>query len=286
MKQALLGAAASLGVSAAGFCRARVYDELRGILSENPTAMAAGSVEERVNPFLLLPNAKSVMACLFSYNCGGEDGNLSRYARAADYHITVKSKLSQLEELLKSSGYDARCFCDTGPLCDRYLAYLAGLGFFGRNRALINPVWGSFTFIGYILTDAEIEPDEPLTLSCADCGRCERACPSGALAKGGFCESRCASFLTQKKGALSSFERAIIKKSGFAWGCDVCQNVCPYNKSARLTEISEFRTDLITALTPDMAASGREFKKKYKSRAFSWRGYSIILRNLEILQED
>lgn len=286
MKRILLDAAHSLGISAAGFCRARVYDELRGILAENPTAMASGSPEERINPFLLLASAKSVMVCLFSYNCGNAGGNLSRYARAPDYHITVSNKLSKIEELLQSRGFEALSFCDTGPLCDRYLAYLAGLGFFGRNHALINPVWGSYTFIGYVLTSAEIEPDKPLGITCGECGRCERACPGKALAGGGFCEEHCASYLTQKKGELSPYEREIIKKSGFAWGCDICQEVCPYNKNARTCEIGEFDTNLITSLSSDMAASGREFKRKYKDRAFSWRGYGVILRNLEILQED
>lgn len=285
MKEVLLSAAEKMGIGAAGFCRARVFDELRDVLTHNMTKMASGSIEERINPFLQLCDAKSIMVCLFSYNRGDGDTNLSRYARGMDYHTVVVKRLEKLADILRKQGFSAKCFCDTGLLCDRYLAYCAGLGFFGRNRALINTYLGSYTFIGYILTSAEIPEDTPMDTSCAGCGMCQNACPGGALGDGGFCEEKCASYLTQKKGELSDEERAIIKKSGSAWGCDICQRVCPHNQGVKVTDIAEFNSELIPRLTQDMAKSGREFKKIYAERAFSWRGYGVILRNLKILED-
>lgn len=285
MKKRLIAAAACEKISAVGFCRARIYTELTDRLSTESTPMVSGSIDERINPFLLMPEAKSVVVCLFSYNNGGISTNLSRYARGADYHVVVKNKLERLAGILRGEGYIAGCFCDSAPLADRHLAYLAGLGFFGRNRALINPESGSFVFIGYILTDAALPPDEPLDRTCAGCGACEKICPGGALSGGRFDALKCASYLTQKKGELSAKERGIIKKSGSAWGCDLCQSVCPHNKNVRTTEIGEFKSGLISVLSADMAESGREFKKNFSDRAFSWRGFGVIKRNLEILQE-
>lgn len=286
MKKELLDLAAKQGACAAGFCGARVFDELTDSLLKNPASMAKGSARERVNPFLIMPGAKSIMVCLFSYNNGSKTGNLSCYAFGADYHETLARRMQPICEAIREKGYFAEYLCDNNPLCERYLAYLSGLGFFGRNCMLINPVWGSYTFIGCIITDAEIEPDAPLCRTCAECGECERECPGGAISREGFCEEKCASYLTQKKGELSKDERSIIKKSSFAWGCDICQSVCPHNKAAPRTEIEEFKSELITSLSEDMADSGRDFRRRYKNRAFSWRGFGVILRNLGILREE
>lgn len=285
MKKRLIAMAKDAKISAIGFCGARVYSELADRLSSECTPLVSSELDERINPFRIMPNAKSVVVCIFSYNNGSEGVNLSSYARGSDYHIIVKEKLELLAEILRKEGYAAESFCDSAPLADRYLAYLSGLGFFGKNRALINPEYGSFVFIGYILTDALLPADTPLEESCAECGACVKACPGGALDNGRYDAFKCASYLTQKKGELTVAEREVIKKSGFAWGCDLCQRVCPHNKNVRLTEIDEFKSGLIDALSADMAESAREFKKKFSDRAFSWRGFGVIKRNLEILRE-
>ncbi|MBQ8637328.1 MAG: tRNA epoxyqueuosine(34) reductase QueG [Clostridia bacterium] len=277
--------AAALGISAVGVCRARIFSELRNKLSLD-TPMVPDNIEERINPFLYLPEAKSIIACLFSYHNGGEKSNLSLYARGEDYHLVAERKLKELCSLLESEGYLAKAYCDTGALCDRHLAYLAGLGFVGKNRFLINPEFGSYTFIGYILTDAELEENLPLSTGCIGCEECIRACPGGALTESGLDSSKCASYITQKKGDLTDSEKKIIKKSGSVWGCDICQTVCPHNKTAKLTDIDEFRTNLVESLGFGMAESNRDFKKKYQNRAFSWRGYEVIKRNLKITEED
>lgn len=286
MKSLILSAAGEAKISAVGICSARVWTELEDRL-DGKTPMVTDDRQARLDPFWHLKGAKSVIVCLFSYKPECETkGNLSLYARGEDYHKVVEKKLSVISEILTKHGYKAKTFCDTGDLCDRHLAYMAGLGFFGKNCFLINERYGSYTVIGSILTDAPLEPDKPLDMTCLGCGECIKACPAGALKKDGYDPMRCVSYITQKKGELSDSEREAIKKSGFAWGCDLCQSVCPHNKNAEPTEISEFKQNLIDSLTPDMADSNRQFKKNYQSRAFSWRGFDVIKRNLELFKED
>lgn len=285
MKTKLRQAAAALKISAVGICRARIYTELAGRLTDD-TPMVTAKRDVRINPFLLMPDAKSIVVCLFSYYCGEREGNISLYARAEDYHRVAERKMTALSEVLTEKGYKAECCCDDDPLCDRYLAYLAGLGFFGRNNFLINPDFGSYTFIGYILTDADIDEDAPMQKTCIGCGECIKICPGGALSEVGFDAAKCASYLTQKKGSLSDAERKIIKKSGSAWGCDLCQKACPHNRGIKGTDITEFSESLINSVESSMAQSNREFRRKYADRAFSWRGFDVIKRNLDILEEE
>lgn len=284
MKNKITAAAKSAGIEAVGVCRARVYEELLPFLSTEQTPMTA-DINERINPFLLMSEARSVIVCLFPYFVNGKRSNLSIYAKGKDYHTYVKKRMAAIEKVLCENGFSAMSFSDSAPLVDRYLAYLSGLGFFGKNRALISPVYGSYTFIGYILTDAEIEEDMPMERRCADCGMCIKACPGGALCEKGFDAAFCASYITQKKGELSKKEEEIIQKSGYAWGCDICQSVCPHNKNIPDTSFDEFLSDTIAELTKGMAESNREFKRKFCDRAFSWRGLEVIERNLEILKE-
>lgn len=286
MKDLILSAAQDAKISAVGICSARVWAELSERLGHK-TPMVTDDRQARLDPFLHLEGAKSVIVCLFSYKPECENkGNLSLYARGEDYHKVVEKKLSVIAEILTNHGYRAKTFCDTGDLCDRHLGFLAGLGFFGRNRFLINNKFGSYTVIGSVLTDAELEPDKPLDKTCLNCGRCIEACPSGALGENGYDPMRCVSYITQKKGELSESEQDAIRKSGYVWGCDICQSVCPHNKNAAPTEISEFKENLIDSLTTNMAESNRQFKKEYSRRAFSWRGFDVIKRNLELFKED
>ncbi len=281
MKNKITAAAKEAGIEAVGVCRARVYEELLPFLSAEQTPMSAECVE-RINPFLLMREARSVIVCLFPYFVNDKRTNLSIYAKGKDYHTYVKRRMARIEKVLFENGFSAMSFSDSAALPDRYLAYLSGLGFFGKNRALINPVFGSYTFIGYILTDAEIEEDKPMDENCMGCGKCIKSCPGGALCENGFDVRSCASYITQKKGELSEREEEVIKKSGYAWGCDICQSVCPHNINIPETVLDEFLSDRINELTEGMAESNREFKRKFKDRAFSWRGLDVIERNLKI----
>ncbi len=277
----------SLYIADFGIVRARVFGELSDFLEKcGHTPMTTPDIRRRTDPFLIMPEAKSIIVCLMSYYTGDEKGNLSKYARGEDYHSVMGRALGELAELLKENGYRAEGFCDSGDLNDRYLAYLAGLGFFGKNGFLIHPVYGTYTVIGYIITDCPLDESAPLNSTCINCGECVRRCPGGAIAEdGSFCYEKCASYITQKKGELSSEEERIIAKSGYVWGCDVCQDVCPHNKNAKKTKNPEFNEYLCKDLHIDTSISNRTFRKVYKNKAYAWRGKGVIARNQEILEK-
>jgi len=284
MKKTIMEQLAAQGACAAGVVRARKLTELREILEKRGSvSLCEPDIEKRINPFLLMPEVKSIIVCLFSY-CLRRKTRVSEYAMGLDYHIVIKARLKKASELLKDKGYRAEVYADNAPLPDRYLAYLAGLGFFGKNGMLINEKYGSKVFIGYILTDCSIEEDKPLdNRYCVGCGKCTAACPGGAIGENfGFDEGRCVSYLTQRKGELSAVEAEIVKKSGYIWGCDICQNVCPYNYAAPVTDIDEFGKNTVEdiLITDDM--TNREFKERYGNRAFAWRGKGVLKRNTDL----
>ena len=228
---------------------------------------------------------KSAIVCLFPYYCGNDVGNISLYARGLDYHLVIKERLSPAADFIKKlcPGTDCTIFADIGPEVDRKLAFNAGLGFYGKSGMLINDDYGSYFFIGYILTNLYLKPDSPLDKTCMGCNLCIKSCPGNALGEK-FRIENCASHISQKKGDLTENEIAILRKSGLIFGCDICQKVCPHNKISA-TALKEFREDLICSLSlQDLAGlSNREFLKKYKDRAFSWRGKSVLDRNLRLV---
>ena len=229
---------------------------------------------------------KSAIVCLFPYYTGDEEGNLSLYARPYDYHLIIKEKLSEVCDYICTLSPHVQCeiFADIGPLVDRNLAYKAGLGFYGKNKMLINDDFGSFFFIGYILCNLHLESDSPSEKSCISCNKCIETCPGGALGDG-FDINKCASHISQKKGDLTRSEIAILKKSGLIFGCDTCQKVCPHNNITP-RPMKEFTEDLIHSLNMGDIEnlSNKEFLSKYKNRAFSWRGKNVLLRNINILK--
>ncbi len=221
---------------------------------------------------------------LFPYFCDIDDGNLSLYARAEDYHAIVNGLLSKICAFINSLSPSAAkgAYCDTGPHIDRQLAYLAGLGFYGKNRMLINDDFGSWFFIGWIECTLPLAADAPLQKHCFSCGRCVAACPGNALADG-FCAEKCASHISQKKGTLTAEEEAILKKNPSVFGCDICQRVCPHNRG-KAGAMAEFTKNLKRSISARELEplSNREFMRKYKNRAFSWRGKNVLLRNLKL----
>jgi len=263
-------------------------ENAKSILYEsNPCPFTAANVEERLLGTTLF-TPKSAIVCLFPYYVEHKDpSNLSRYTWATDYHLVINEYLKKLIEKLQIMNTDAQfsIHCDTAPLADRYMAYLAGLGFYGKNNCFISPKWGSYVMIGTILTTLELEPDTPLTQSCMECNRCITACLGQCLGHDEFKFDTCKSYLTQKKGELTLEEEHIIAKTPLVFGCDVCQEVCPHNKDIPTTPIPEFQSvepyidiDELDSLT------NKEFKAKYGHRAFSWRGKKILIRNQEIIE--
>lgn len=247
--------------------------------------------EKRIYPSLTLEDVKSVIVCLFPYySVNKEKANISKYAYGIDYHILGKEKLELIGEFLneKIRDFHYKAFADTGPLSDRYLAHKAGLGFWGINNHIITDQYGSYTFIGYILNNYPFEPDKPQDRTCYQCFNCVRNCP-GQCIVGDFTINplRCKSYITQKKGELSDEEKEILKKHNLIWGCDVCQDVCPHNRNVEKTIMEEYKQNLIYTVDYDEVngISNKEFIRRYRDRAFSWRGKGVLVRNYEIINE-
>lgn len=276
--QEIIDAANKMNISEIGFVDAAEFSKKE--ISSQSEFIKKNSMTD---VFSVMENAKSIIVFLVPYKTNAVGENISRYALGTDYHTVCSDISAVLCRILENHGYSALSFTDSGELNERALAVCAGLGVRGKNGFVINKKYGSYTFISYIVTDCRFLPSSPLTSSCIKCGKCIKSCPGGALGNG-FDEKKCASYITQKKGELSENEKNIIKKASSAWGCDICQNVCPMNKNALNTLLPQFSADLITHLEKE-DISCREFKRKYSKRAFSWRGKAVIDRNLSILDE-
>lgn len=290
MKERLRQYCRSIGIEHMGIAPPGPYGELGVLLKARRregryTEFEEPDIQKRIQPSLEMPEVQSVVVCLFPYYTGEQEPcNLARYTYAQDYHILVKEKLEKLGHFLEGeiAGFAYKSYADNGPLADRYLAYLAGLGFYGMNSQFIHEQYGSYVFIGYLLTNYPFAPDTPQQTSCLECGRCIKACPGRAIVGDkGLEPSLCRSYLTQKKGDLSLEEQAVIKSSVVIFGCDICQEVCPHNEQVPVTPLKEFKEGLQPFLSCEEVAtlSNKEFKKRYGNRAFSWRGKNILLRN-------
>lgn len=239
----------------------------------------------------LCPGAATVLVAAFPYYAGEAPGNLSLYCRGEDYHQVVTRRLALVCDALREE-YPGHCFvagADNSPVPELAAAELAGVGFRGRHGLCIVPPYGSYVFLGTILTDVPL----PSTGTSAErrcpavCRACQRACPTGALTDRGCDVTRCLSELTQQKGALSPEAAAQVQGSPVIWGCDLCQRACPWNQSPALSPLPEFRTDLTASLTlADLEGlSNKAFRKKFAHKAFSWRGIAPLRRNLTLQAE-
>ncbi len=225
--------------------------------------------------------ARSVVVFAFPYLLPEEkyEGlNVSRYAVSSDYHEIAGKRLESGAEKLSSlfPGEKFVPFIDNSPVPEVKAAVLSGIGVTGRNSLLITEKYGSFVFLGEIITTADLEPTPGIKSVCDGCGLCAEACPTGAIKDGYIDKELCLSRISQRKGELTESEKALIKETGCAWGCDICQNVCPMNKKAQVTPIKEFISSAQAKVTQNTPIEGR---------AFAWRGEKVIRRNLEILKE-
>ena len=213
-------------------------------------------------------SAQSVVVFLIPYRAGKEKSNVSYYAKGRDYHLVAR-------DVAQNMRFDAefKVCCDVSPFKEIDLATACGLGVKGENGLLINETYGSFAFIGEILVDDVFDKYDEVSdiKSCMNCGRCVKACPVS------FEKENCISHITQKKGELTEKEKSFIRESGYIWGCDLCQLVCPMNK---LTDEAPFSL----VMSDVEGLSNREFKEKYKDSAFTWRGVKPLQRNLEIIK--
>ena len=184
------------------------------------------------DPTELLPGAKSVIAVSMNYYQEPDTSlKISRYALGRDYHRVMRQRLKQLSDLLDHHyrGEEFRACVDSSPILERAYAHLAGLGWFGKNTMLIDSKRGSWFFIGILLTTIEFEPTPPSPGGCGTCRKCIEACPTGAIVnvndRWQVDSNQCISYQTiEKKGELN------IDPHGWVFGCDVCQEVCPFNE--------------------------------------------------------
>ena len=234
----------------------------------------------------LCPGAKTILVGAFPYYAGDTPGNLSLYCRGEDYHLVLGRRLQTVVDGLAQQHPDHHFIpgADNNPVPELAAAELAGVGWRGRHGLRIVPPYGSYVFLGTILTDLDLSQTGPSpgTLCGTHCRACQKACPTGALTDTGCDLSKCLSELTQKKGDLSPEAAAQITHSPTVWGCDLCQRACPHNQNAVLTPLPEFREDLLPSLTLEdlEGLSNKAFRRQYAARAFSWRGIAPLKRNL------
>lgn len=284
-----------LNIDVIGFTDAlplvNIKDYLYNRQAENKkTEFEEDDINKRIDPILTLPSCKSIIVIGISYNVdykGKPDyrlkGSLSKSSWGLDYHRVLKNKMELLiDEIKKIKDFEYLYFADTGPLVDRELARKAGIGYYGKNCSIINKEYGSYIFLGYILTNLDIEPNrDPSGSECGDCDLCIRACPTKALeAPFTLNPKRCISYLTQTKDSISIELR---EKMGIKiYGCDTCQKVCPKNKGIIYSQHQEFMPDITKGavnLEEILQISNKDFKKKYGAMAGSWRGKNILKRN-------
>jgi epoxyqueuosine reductase len=219
----------------------------RGYAGEMKFMGRPDSVRRRLDPRQALPAARAILCVAMNYH-NADDGPtdtpsrpvIARYARGADYHAVFEEKLQQLAQSLSEfgcGGAQTRCYVDYGPVLERDHAQRAGLGWIGKNTMLINPEIGSYLFLGVILTDADLEFDAAfLPDHCGTCDRCLTACPTGAIRSPRDLDSRlCISYLTiELRGPIPRELRPFIGNRVF--GCDICQEVCPWNRGVPTTK--------------------------------------------------
>lgn len=205
--------------------------------------------KRRKNPKINVPEALSIVVVLDNYYTPERDADrraprIAKYARGQDYHRVTLHRLDRLGQFLKESGAQiAHTYADDGPVPERELAQRAGLGWIGKNTMVIRPGAGSFFFIGTIFTDLALPPDQPFDIDhCGTCTRCLDACPTGAIVEPRVLDAtRCISYLTiEQRGPIP--DDLVRKLEGYAFGCDICNDVCPWNhRFAEPTAVQEFR---------------------------------------------
>jgi epoxyqueuosine reductase len=247
------------------------------------------------------PWARSVMVCAINYNTAhsystqvadSERGWISRYAWSReDYHEAVMRRLRTVESWLRnqagaeSAALQTRCYVDTGPLVERVYAKYAGVGWIGKNTCILNQKLGSWLFLGVILTSLELDPDLPAPDRCGSCTRCIDACPTAAfIAPYQLDSNKCIAYLTiEKRGSIPEEMREGMGRQVF--GCDICQDVCPWNRKAPATSAEEFqsREGLVNPALEWLAEmSAEEFRQKFRGSPIRRAKRSGLRRNAAI----
>lgn len=250
----------------------------------------------RVDPRKLVPGARSVISFLYNYmpandDLSTENHKIARYAYGRDYHKVIKKKLKQLVTELqdKIGNFDARCFTDSAPIMEREWAERAGLGWKGKNTLLINTKKGSYYFLAEIICDLELEYEAPISDHCGSCTKCIDACPTDAIAPNGYIldASKCISYLTiERKKSLPEELREHM--DDWMFGCDICQEICPWNRFSTPHSEPDFtpKEKLVNMKKSDWVEITEEiFDTLFEGSAVRRTKYDGLRRNIEFLNE-
>lgn len=245
----------------------------------------------RLNPTDLIPGAQSIISVALNYyptvKQAPDAPQIAYYAYGKDYHLVMKAKLQQLcAQLIEPLGIlpsitQARCFTDSAPLLERYWAWKAGLGWIGKNTNLIIPRQGSYFFLGELVVDIPLAYDTPVKNRCGSCTQCLQHCPTGALeAPQMLNASKCLSYLTiEHKGEIPAKQAAQLGKRFY--GCDTCQQVCPWNRFAQPTQEAEFEPNpTLLALDEAMLTTltREQYQQIFKNSPVKRAKYDGIMR--------
>ena len=295
LKEKIIQLSKELGISKIGFTTADDFAYLEkslraGVEEGRTTGFEHKNIEERLDPKLSLASARTIISIALAYprrlpqqpqKTAYRRGKITPNSWGLDYHYILQDKLERLargiEEL--TADFEYKGMVDTGALVDTAVARRAGIGFIGKNGLVISKEFGSYMFLGELITNLELEPDQPVDYDCGDCNRCVEACPTSCLLGDSTMDARrCLSFQTQDKGMMDLEFRKKIKT--VIYGCDICQICCPYNKGIDSPPVVDIDPDLAQPeLIPFLELSNGQFKEKFGLIAGSWRGKNILQRN-------
>lgn len=292
-----------LGFSMLGFAKAELMDEearhLEAWLNRGYHGQMhymANHFDKRVDPRELVPGAKSVISLLYNYHnpvkqADPEAPKISQYAYGKDYHFVIKDKLKSLLHFIEENigQVNGRCFVDSAPVLERDWAKRAGLGWTGRHTLLIHPKAGSYFFLAELILDLELEYDAPMRDYCGTCRRCIDACPTEAISPQGYLldGSKCISYLTiELREAIPDAFKG--KMDNWMFGCDVCQEVCPWNRFSTPHQEPDFEPhpDLLGMKKKDWEEVTQEvFNQVFKQSAVKRTKLEGLKRNITFLSE-
>ncbi|MBT2681256.1 tRNA epoxyqueuosine(34) reductase QueG [Bacillus sp. ISL-35] len=298
LKKEIIAYSKTIGIDKIGFAAPSTFEEMKVRLYRQQelhyqSGFEEKDIEKRTEPALIFDTPKSIISIALAYPSkmktkviskkGERRGIFCRASWGTDYHAVLRDRLRKLEEFiaLKVPGARFKSMVDTGELVDRAVAERAGIGWSGKNCSIITPEFGSYVYLGEMITNIPFEPDHPMEDRCGSCNKCVDVCPTGALVQGGQLDAqKCIAFVTQTKGFLADEFRE--KLGNRLYGCDTCQTVCPENKGKDFHFHIEMEPDPEIAkplLKPLLTMSNREFKEKFGHVSGSWRGKKPIQRN-------
>jgi epoxyqueuosine reductase len=255
----------------------------------------ANHFDKRLDPTSLVPGAKSVVSVLMNYypeeqQKDPEAPKIAKYAYGEDYHFVVKHRLKSLLNFIREEigEVDGRAFVDSAPVMERAWAARSGLGWIGKHGLLLSKAAGSFYFLGELIIDLELEPDQPTTDHCGSCTRCIDACPTDAIVAPEVLDSnKCISYLTiELRDAIPSGFKDQMEN--WAFGCDICQDVCPWNRFSSPTKEERFKPheEMLGMAQQDWHEITEEvFQKIFKKSAVKRAKYAGFRRNLKFLED-